>query len=123
LQSFKFDDEGCLHQQLPVALPAVAGLPIITLYGTPLQAGMFPLGLYTHPRMRLLYVGFVVVNRVGIYSFDKEGRLEFLRSVPHPGLAVCWLRVNRNGTRLYTGNNGLSGTPLMTLIPLFRFMI
>jgi 6-phosphogluconolactonase (cycloisomerase 2 family) len=111
LQSFTFDDGGHLVQQPPIALPANGDLPLINFYGTPLQLANFPLGLWTHPRLPLFYVGFSVINQLGVYSFDQDGRLEFLRSVPNSAIAICWVRVNRSGTRLYTGNNGISGNP------------
>ena len=70
-----------------------------------------PLGLWAHPIFPLLYVGFVTVNRLGVYAYNSYGHLTFLRSVPNSGQAICWLRVNGSGTRLYstdTGSNSVS---------------
>ena len=65
-----------------------------------------PLGLAVHPKRPLLYVGFVTISRVGVYRYNDSGRLRFLRTVPDSGKAVCWLLVNREGTRLYASNTG-----------------
>src|SRR5579872_2174639 len=112
LQSFNVDDEGHLHQRPPVSLPANPNIPFLDLYGTSLRLGNFPLGLAIHPKEPLLYVGFVVESLVGVYSFDPAGNLTFLRTATNSGLAVCWLRTNRAGTRLYTSNNGVVGDPV-----------
>jgi 6-phosphogluconolactonase (cycloisomerase 2 family) len=66
----------------------------------------WPLGLAVHPTKSLLYVGFVTINRVAIYSYRKSGALDFLRTVPDSGHGVCWLLVNKAGTRLYASNTG-----------------
>lgn len=111
LQSFKTDGEGHLAQRPPVSLPANPAIPVLDLYGTSLRLGNFPLGLAVHPRLPLLYVGFVVESTLGVYSFNEEGSLKFLRAVPNSGLAICWVRVNKDATRAYTGNNGVVGDP------------
>ncbi len=63
-------------------------------------------GLQVHPHEPLLYVGFVSAAKMGVYSFDEEGRLSFLRTVPNSGELICWIVVNRAGTQAYTTNNG-----------------
>ena len=50
-------------------------------------------------------MGFVSAAKMGVYSFDEEGRLSFLRTVPNSGELICWIVVNRAGTRAYTTNN------------------
>jgi 6-phosphogluconolactonase (cycloisomerase 2 family) len=112
IQSFKFDDEGRLSQRSSIALPPIPGIPLVNVYGNILRLGDFGLGLITHPKQPVLYVGFVVTNQVGVYSFTEEGEFKFLRAVPNSGLAICWLRINRKGTRMYTGNNGVEGDPV-----------
>jgi 6-phosphogluconolactonase (cycloisomerase 2 family) len=64
------------------------------------------LGLAVHPRRNLLYVGFVTINRIGIYRFRDSGELKFESSVPDSGHAVCWLTINKHATRLYASNTG-----------------
>jgi 6-phosphogluconolactonase (cycloisomerase 2 family) len=67
-----------------------------------------PLGLWAHPEARQLYVGFVTVNKLGVYTWDEDGVPIFERTVANSGTAICWLRTNRAGTRLYTTNTGSS---------------
>lgn len=103
LQSIAFNDDGKLYQGPAQALPASE----FTDTTTP----RLPLGLWSHPQLPLLYVGFVTENRLGVYRYDEKGQLQFLRSVPNSGQAICWLRTNRRGTRLYssdTGTNSIS---------------
>jgi Lactonase, 7-bladed beta-propeller len=63
-----------------------------------------PLGLAVHPTESLLYVGFVLVNKLGVYRYNNEGNLHFLRTVPVSGQLPCWVLLNRAATRLYTSN-------------------
>lgn len=98
LQSFILLPNGRLFQNPPQPLPAseFAGSP----------APHFPLGLQVHPRRRVLYAGFVTINRLGVYTYNSSGVLSFVRTVPNSGGAICWLVANRGGTRLYTSNTG-----------------
>lgn len=63
-----------------------------------------PLGLAVHPTQKLLYVGFVLIARLGVYRYHENGKLEFLNSVPVKGQLPCWVLINRPATRLYTSN-------------------
>ncbi|MGH7998028.1 MAG: lactonase family protein [Brasilonema sp.] len=66
-----------------------------------------PLGLQVHPRQSILYVGFVTINKVGVYNYNSvTGELIFVKAVPNSGQAPCWLITNREGTHLYTANTG-----------------
>jgi 6-phosphogluconolactonase (cycloisomerase 2 family) len=112
LHTFRLGEDGKLRERQSTALPPDPGIPVLDLYGTPLRLGNFPLGLAIHPKLPLLYVGFVVESQLGVFSFDDEGDLQFLRTAPNSGLAICWLRSNRAGTRLYTANNGVVGDPV-----------
>jgi 6-phosphogluconolactonase (cycloisomerase 2 family) len=98
LRSFAIDPTGQLEpkaeQGLPPAEFADTGKPPL------------PLGLAAHPTRSILYVGFVTINRVGVYRYAASGALSFVRSVPDSGSGVCWLRVNQAGTRLYASNTG-----------------
>lgn len=64
-----------------------------------------PLGIWDHPNRPLLYVGLVTRNQLGVYRYDDGGALDFVSAVPNSGQDICWLRVNRAGTRLYAVNN------------------
>jgi len=96
LRSFKIQNNGRLDpreaQVLPPAVFAGTGAP------------PFPLGLQAHPKVPLLYVGFVTINRMGVYRYSHDGGLRFLRSVPNSGQAICWILANADGSRLYTTN-------------------
>ncbi len=64
-----------------------------------------PLGIWDHPTKRLLYVGLVTRNQLGVFRYGTDGRLGFVAAVPNSGQDICWLRVNEDGTRLYAVNN------------------
>jgi 6-phosphogluconolactonase (cycloisomerase 2 family) len=103
IQRFRFDNTGGLHQLSPLALPASEFTDTTT--------GRLPLDLWHHPSLPLIYVGFVTDNKLGVYEYNEKGRLAFIRTVPNSGQAICWIRTNRKGTRLYstdTGTNSVS---------------
>ena len=70
------------------------------------SAGPQPLGLWTHPARPILYAGLTSSDQLAVYTFDSTGHLSFVRSVPNSGKAICWIRSNATGTRLYTSNTG-----------------
>ncbi|MEO6238277.1 MAG: hypothetical protein ABIQ52_14865 [Vicinamibacterales bacterium] len=98
LRSFLVLPDGALLQTGLVAPPAFQA------NGT--TAAALPLGLAAHPAQPLVYVGFVTVNRIGLYTYDERGHLTFIHSVADSGAAVCWLVTNAAGTRLYASNTG-----------------
>ena len=93
LRSFTIDANGHLAaaDSQPIA-PPNAGPPV-------------PLGLQLHPTQPILYVGFVLAQEVGVFTFDSQGKLTFVRTIPDSGKGPCWLLVNAAGTRLYISNN------------------
>jgi DNA-binding beta-propeller fold protein YncE len=96
LESFVIERNGRLIRNPPQALPDAE------FAGT--NAPKLPLGLAVHPLLPVLYVGFTPINRIGVYRYDARGDLQFVRTVADSGGAVCWLIVNRAGTRLYASN-------------------
>jgi 6-phosphogluconolactonase (cycloisomerase 2 family) len=88
LRSFFLERDGSLSPQDFQAVPGKA----------------LPLGLWSHPNKPILYVGFVTINKLAVYTFDSTGNLQFVRAVPNSGKAICWVRTNAAGTRLYTAN-------------------
>ena len=64
-----------------------------------------PLGIWEHPSQKLIYVGLVTRNQLGVYSYDDGGELSFETAVANSGQDICWLRTNEDGTRLYAVNN------------------
>jgi hypothetical protein len=60
----------------------------------------------------ILYVGFVTINEVGVYNFDREGNLTFVNAVDNPGPTNCPFLINKAATRMYTVDksaNALAG--------------
>ena len=57
------------------------------------------------PDGRLIYVGFVVGNAPGTYSYDAAGALSLVHLAPNGGQAICWIEVNAAGTVAYTSNS------------------
>ncbi|MGI8502431.1 MAG: lactonase family protein [Hassallia sp.] len=79
----------------------------------PLPASAFPpnpigltLGLQVHPQKPILYVAFPASQELGVYSYDRNGDLTFLKAVSNSGVLICWIAINRAATRLYTTNPG-----------------
>ena len=97
LQAFKLADDGKLIQADRTGLKETADpapdVPTI------------PLGIWDHPTKNLIYVGLVTRNQLGVYSYDNNGALSFVSAVPNSGQDICWVRVNKAGTRLYAVNN------------------
>jgi 6-phosphogluconolactonase (cycloisomerase 2 family) len=67
-------------------------------------APRLPLGLAANPYLPLLYVGFPTVNKIAVYDYNQRGTLRFNKAVSDSGTVVCWLKTNREGTRLYASN-------------------
>jgi 6-phosphogluconolactonase (cycloisomerase 2 family) len=98
LRTFTLPDSGKLN--------AAAILPLPPGEFADTNAPPLPLGLAVHPQKPLLYVGFVTISRIGVYRYNADGALHFLRSVRDSGKGVCWIRVNKAGTRIYASNTG-----------------
>ena len=99
LASYRLFPNGRLVPNPPQPLPAAESVG---------ATAPLPLGLWANPDARQLYVGFVTVNKLGVYTWDEDGVPIFERTVANSGTAICWLRTNRAGTRLYTANTGSS---------------
>jgi len=98
VQSFSLDPHGALDQNLPQPLPS-------SIF-TGLTGGRLPLGMRTHPFLRILYVDITPVSKVAVYTYDPQGHLTFVRAVADAGAAPCWAIVNHAGTHLYVTNTG-----------------
>ncbi len=88
----------------PLAIPVVdGGSPP----GTPLA-----LGLALHPTQSILYVAYVLREQIGVYTYDPtSGAPTYAATASVSGPAPCWIRANRDGSRLYvttTGDDGVS---------------
>lgn len=102
LHSFFVSPEGSLEERQLVKIPETNAS--YKYLGTPNVVSM-PLGIWSHPTTNLLYVGFVTRNELGVFEFDRDGRLRFISSVPNSGQDICWILANSDGSRLYTVNN------------------
>jgi 6-phosphogluconolactonase (cycloisomerase 2 family) len=98
MQSFVINPDGTLDQNPPQQLPA-------NIFNGS-TAKRLPLGLAAHPGRPVVYVGLVTINKIGVYQYDTAGVLSFVTSVPDSGMGPCWVRVNNDGTRLYSSNTG-----------------
>jgi 6-phosphogluconolactonase (cycloisomerase 2 family) len=89
LRSFMVADNGSLTAGSPQAIPGIGGA----------------LGLWQHPSSDVLYVGFPLQAKLGVYSINNStGALTFTTSVD-AGPAACWVRTTRNGNRTYVLNS------------------
>jgi 6-phosphogluconolactonase (cycloisomerase 2 family) len=97
LQAFRLADDNKLVQvdrtELTETADPVPDVPTV------------PLGIWDHPTKNLIYVGLVTRNQLGVYRYDDNGALSFVSAVPNSGQDICWVRVNKAGTRLYAVNN------------------
>lgn len=57
-----------------------------------------------HPTRPILYTGFAGSNQLGVWTYDRNGDLSFVRAVPNSGQAICWMLVTPDGQRMYTVN-------------------
>ena len=69
--------------------------------------GVWPAGLVSHPRLKILYAQLANVSETVVYRWDDQARLTFVRALPNPhSFLPCWTHVNAQGTRMYSGNAG-----------------
>lgn len=91
LRSFTVGEDG--------KLTPVPGTP----YSIPGAGGA--LGLWQHPNADVLYVGFPLQAKLGIYDINNStGALTFSSAVD-AGPAVCWVRTTKNGNYTYVLNS------------------
>src|SRR3954471_2342020 len=103
-RAFTIGDDGTLHQgpNSPLQLDKRV-LP----GGKKPDFPVWPQGLTAHPTLPLIYAGVANVKRLVVYSYDASARLKFVSSQVDKGAILpCWVEVNSDGTRLYTGNAG-----------------
>ncbi len=68
---------------------------------------VWPAGLVSHPRLKILYAQVANLSETIIYRWDDQARLTFVRALANPrSFLPCWTHVNAQGTRLYSGNAG-----------------
>lgn len=94
ISSYTMNRQGIMSTVNSLTLPA------------PSPAGV---GAVMNPNVKGLYLTLPPDHAVGVYSYDKTGKLSFIQTADNAGLAVCWAAVNALGTRLYTAETA-SGT-------------
>ncbi len=68
---------------------------------------VWPAGLASHPRLKLLYAQLANLSRTVVYRWTDQARLTFVRVLANQhSFLPCWTEVNRAGTRMYSGNAG-----------------
>lgn len=68
----------------------------------------YTLGMDVHPRMPVVYVGYVVTNRLGVFTYDGTGAMHFVTDValgPND-ITICWIKVSPDGKWVFTSNAG-----------------
>ena len=105
IRSFRIKPNGTLEQNPPTPAPPGAfdgGLDVDN-DGEP-DPLMF--GLQKHPTKQLIYVSMVSGARMAVFSYDDRGKLSLENIVTNKGQLICWIKINKKGTRAYTTNNG-----------------
>lgn len=97
VRSFRILPNGALLSADAQMIPSPGGTNAL---GLPI-----PLGLQVHPTQPILYVGFVLDKAFGVYTYDANGKLTFVRAITNVGNGPCWFLTNSAGTRLYISNN------------------
>ena len=68
---------------------------------------VWPAGLESNPRLKILYAQLANLDETIIYRWNDDARLTFVRAIPNPkSFLPCWTHVNAAGTRMYSGNAG-----------------
>ncbi|GJL75232.1 hypothetical protein [Nitrosomonas sp.] len=105
IRSFKINHNGTLTQHAPIPAPSGAfegGLDV----DDDGESDPLMFGLQAHPKEPLIYVSMVSSARLAVFKYDNDGKLSFVRLVPNKGQLICWIKINKEGTRAYTTNNG-----------------
>jgi 6-phosphogluconolactonase (cycloisomerase 2 family) len=73
------------------------------------------LGLAVHPTQQIIYAGLVGTKQVGVFTYDANGSLTFVRAVPDQGAGVCWITVTPDGKYMYIVNTGTNTVGVYSL--------
>jgi 6-phosphogluconolactonase (cycloisomerase 2 family) len=102
-RAFRITPDGQLRQapRSPVRLPT-AVFP-----GGRRVPNVWPAGLVSDPRQKILYAQLANLSETIVYRWNDQARLTFVRALPNPhSFLPCWTHVNARGTRMYSGNAG-----------------
>lgn len=102
-RAFRIAPDGRLTQGTQSALR----LPRAVFPGGRRVPNVWPAGLVSHPRRKILYAQLANLSETVVYRWDDQARLTFVRALPNPhSFLPCWTHVNATGTRMYSGNAG-----------------
>lgn len=83
--------------------------------GGPVGPGTTLLGLATHPTERIIYGGLTAARQIGVFTYDANGSIAFVRSVSDQGAGACWVAVSPDGKYLYVANTGSNTVEVYSL--------
>ena len=86
--------------------------------GGPVTANVNPnvlLGTALHPTQRIIYGGLTGANGIAVFTYDRQGSVTFVTSVPDQGAGPCWITVSADGKYLYTSNTGTDSIGVFSL--------
>lgn len=86
--------------------------------GGPVGAAVSPnvlLGLALHPTRQIIYGGLTGANGIAVFTFDGQGSVKFVTSVPDQGAAPCWVTVSADGKYLYASNTATDSIGVFSL--------
>jgi 6-phosphogluconolactonase (cycloisomerase 2 family) len=86
--------------------------------GGPVAAAVNPnvlLGTAVHPTLPIIYGGLTGANGIAVFSYDTQGSVTFVASVPDSGAAPCWVTVSADGKFLYASNTGTDSVGVFSL--------
>jgi hypothetical protein len=82
-------------------------LPTAVFPGGQRVPNVWPAGLVSHPRLKILYAQLANLSETVVYRWDDQARLTFVRALANRrSFLPCWTHVNAQGTRMYSGNAG-----------------
>lgn len=82
-------------------------LPTAVFPGGRRVPNVWPAGLASDPRLKILYAQLANLSETIVYRWNDQARLTFVRALPNPhSFLPCWTHVNAQGTRMYSGNAG-----------------
>jgi len=104
MQTFRLRQRGGLASLLPWYLTPNTGMVHQADPANPLQSEPV-IGVATHPRLRLLYVGTPASRTITALSYGTSGTLRSLSVAAGSGRAPCWMRTSPDGRYLYVLNS------------------
>ena len=73
------------------------------------------LGLAVHPTQPIIYGGLTATAAIGVFTYDANGSVTFVRAVADQGAGPCWVAVSPDGKYLYAANTGSNSVEVYSL--------